>query len=151
MTIEQLTELSEDPKKFLNQCRHHNQRIKLKEAQIQHYRDMEYSITATIKDTPSFGSTPTSKVENCTISIMAIEEDIQKEIEEIKKGRLLVQEAIDLVDDHDLKSVLEARYINEMRWEEIAAALFFSYRWTLRLHGKALKYISQKAKEATKV
>lgn len=151
MTLEQLTELSEDPKKFLNRCKHYEQRIKIKQNQIQHYRDMEYSITAAIKDVPSFGGAVTSKIENCSISIMTIEEDIQKEIEAIKKERLLVQEAISLVDDEDLRRVLEARYVNEMKWEEIAVTLFYSYRWTLRLHGRALKSISQKAKEATLV
>lgn len=148
MTTEQLKELAEDPKKFLNRCKHYEQRIKIKQAQIQHYRGMEYAITATIKDTTSFGGIVTSKIENCSISIMAIEEDIQKEIEYIKKDRLLIQEAINLVDDEDLRQVLEARYVYEMKWEEIALLLGHSYRWTLRLHGKALKNISQKSKEA---
>lgn len=149
MTIEQLQELSEDPKKFLNRCKHYEQRIKIKQAQIQHYRDMEYSITSTIKDVPSFVGSVTSKIENCSISIMAIEEDIQKEIETIRQERLLVQEAIAMVDNPDLKSVLEAKYIDEMTWEEIAVQLFYSYRWTLRLHGRALRELSIKAKEAT--
>ncbi|MDO4301239.1 MAG: hypothetical protein Q4D26_07615 [Clostridia bacterium] len=148
MTVEQLKELAEDPKKFLNRCRHHEQRIKMKKDQIQHYRDMEYSITAAIKDIPSFGNKPTSKIENCSISIMAIEEDIQNEILEIQKDRALIRKAINLVDDEDLRQLLEARYLNELKWEEIALLLNHSYRWTLRLHGKALKNISQKAKEA---
>lgn len=147
MTLEQLTELSEDPKKFLNRCKHYEQRIKIKQNQIQHYRDMEYSITAAIKDVPSFVGAVTSKIETCSISIMSIEEDIQKEIEAIKKERLLVQDAINLVDDEDLKCILEARYINGRKWEEISTDLAYSYRWTLILHGRALKNISQKAKE----
>lgn len=151
MTIEQLQELSEDPKKFLNRCRYYEQRIKLKQAQIQHYRDMELSITASLKDVPTFGSTPTSKIENCTISIMGLEEDIQKEIENIKRDRLLVIEAINLVDEQDLRQILESRYIYETKWEEIALLSGYSYRWTLRLHGRALRLISKKAKEAISI
>lgn len=151
MTIEQLQELSEDPKKFLNRCRYYEQRIKLKQAQIQHYRDMELSITASLKDIPTFGSAPTSKIENCTISIMGLEEDIQKEIENIKRDRLLVIEAINLVDEQDLRQILESRYIYETKWEEIALLSGYSYRWTLRLHGRALKLISKKAKEAISI
>ena len=151
MTIEQLTELAEDPKKFLNRCRYYEQRIKLKQAQIQHYRDMELSITASLKDIPTFGSAPTSKIENCTISIMGLEEDIQKEIENIKRDRLLVIEAINLVDEQDLRQILESRYIYETKWEEIALLSGYSYRWTLRLHGRALKLISKKAKEAISI
>ena len=151
MTIEQLQELSEDPKKFLNRCRYYEQRIKLKQAQIQHYRGMELSITASLKDIPTFGSAPTSKIENCTISIMGLEEDIQKEIENIKRDRLLVIEAINLVDEQDLRQILESRYIYETKWEEIALLSGYSYRWTLRLHGRALKLISKKAKEAISI
>lgn len=151
MTIEQLQELSEDPKKFLNRCRYYEQRIKLKQAQIQHYRDMELSITASLKDIPTFGSAPTSKIENCTISIMGLEEDIQKEIENIKRDRLLVIEAINLVDEQDLRQILESRYIYETKWEEIALFSGYSYRWTLRLHGRALRLISKKAKEAISI
>lgn len=151
MTIEQLQELSEDPKKFLNRSRYYEQRIKLKQAQIQHYRDMELSITASLKDVPTFGSAPTSKIENCTISIMGLEEDIQKEIENIKRDRLLVIEAINLVDEQDLRQILESRYIYETKWEEIALLSGYSYRWTLRLHGRALRLISKKAKEAISI
>lgn len=148
MTEEQLKELYEDPKKFLNRCRHCEQHIKMKKDQIRHYRDIEYSITAAIKEVPSFGNNVTSKIENCSVSIMAIEEDIRKEILMLQKDRALIQEAINLVDDEDLKQLLEARYLNELKWEEIAVLLGYSYRWVLRLHGKSLKNISQKAKEA---
>ena len=147
MTTEQLQELSENPKKFLNRCRRYEQRIRLKKDQIQHYRDMELSITAPLKEALSFGSGPTSKIENCTVSIMGLEEDIQKEILALQKDRVLIREAINLVDDEDLRQLLEARYLNELKWEEISLLMSYSYRWTLRLHGRALKYLSQKAKE----
>ena len=148
MTLEQLTELAEDPKNFLNRCKHYEQRIKLKQKQIQHYRDLEYSVTATIKEASAYTRTVSSKIENCSTAIIVMEEDIQKEIEQIKRNRLLIQEAINLLDNEDLQQILEARYVYEMKWEEIALLLEHSYRWTLRLHGKALKNISQKAKEA---
>lgn len=147
MTKEQLSELAKNPKRFLSRCIEHEKRIAIKKNQIQHYRDMVYSITAPLKDTPTFGSVPTSKIENCTVSIIALEEDIRKEIADIKINRSLAKEAIMLLDDYRYRTVLEMRYVNNAPWDEIAWTLDFSTRWVLRLHNKALKALAQAAKD----
>lgn len=146
MKRENLEILAEKPKEFLNRCKWHEQRIKFKQAQIQKYRDMACSITAPLKDNPSFGSgVPSSKIENCIANIDGLERDIQEEIEKLRTELRTIEEAINLVSNKDLKFILEARYLQQMKWEEIAVLLPRSYRWTLRLHGKALQELSKEA------
>ncbi len=146
MTQEDLEILAERPKDFLNHCKWHEQRIKFKQEQLQRFRDMAYSITVPLKDVPSFGSgVPSSKVENCIVNISGLEQDIQKDIEKLRTELQTTGEAINLINDKDLKLLLEARYLQRMKWEEIAVLLSCSYRWTLRLHGKALQEISKEA------
>lgn len=146
MTQEDLEILAERPKDFLNHCKWHEQRIKFKQEQIQRFRDMAYSITAPLKDVPSFGSgVPSSKVENCIVNIAGLAQDIQKDIEKLRAELQTTRKAIDLISDTDLKFLLETRYLQRMKWEEIATLLSCSYRWVLRLHGKALQELSKEA------
>lgn len=145
MTQEDLKILSRNPKEFLSRCKWNEQRIKIRREQIQKYRDMALSITASIKDVPSFGGVPSSKIENCAVNIAELESGIEEEIKKLKDEIGIIKEAINLTKDNDLKFLLEARYLQRMNWEEIAVLLSRSYRWTLRLHGKALQEISREA------
>ncbi len=145
MTEQQRVALAEDPKGFLKKCYYHELRIQEKQELIRHYREIAESITAEIKGVTSFSLTPSNKIEKCAIEIVSIEDDIEKEIDCLRTDRKLVQEAIDLLEDGDQKLLLEARYLRNTKWEDIAEALDISYRWTLRMHGIALKKISEQA------
>jgi hypothetical protein len=145
MTEQERTFLAKDPKEFLKSCFYHEQRIKEKQELIQHYRELSESITQEIKEVTTFGLTPSCKIEKCAIEIVCIEEDILKEVEALKYDRRIVQEAIDLLTDGNMKLLLEARYLRHAKWEEIMELLDISYRWTLRLHGIALQKISEQA------
>ena len=52
-----------------------------------------------------------------------------------------IEEAIKAVPDGRQQQILHMRYVERKKWEEIAVDLGIDYRWTLRLHGKALKKI----------
>ena len=145
MTEKQKKLLSENPAEFLKSCWYHNQWIKLKLEEIQHYRDIAESITAEIKEVTTFGLTPSCKVKNCVVEIVSIQEAIQERLKELRSDLDAVQEAINLLEDESQKLLMDARYIRHMNWEEIAILISCSYRWTLRLHGQALKKISEKA------
>jgi hypothetical protein len=145
MTEKQREQLAENPKEFLKSCWYHEKRIEEKQELIRHYRELAESITAEIKEVTTFSLTPSHKVENCAIEILSIQDDIRKEIEELKKDIAAVREVIDLLDDSSQKLLMEARYLRHMKWEDIMELLDISYRWTLRLHGIALQNISEKA------
>ncbi len=46
--------------------------------------------------------------------------------------------AISAVPERRLRLLLEYRYIDDLTWEQVASALTSDYRWTLRLHDRAL-------------
>lgn len=144
MTEEQRKRVAENPKEFLQSCRYHEQSIKIKLEQIRHYRELAESITAEIKEVTTFSLTPSNKIENCAIELVSIEEDIKKEIQELRNDLILVKEVIDLLTDETLRTLMDARYIRQMSWEEIAVMLFYTRRRVLQLHNKALQEISRK-------
>ena len=70
-------------------------------------------------------------------------EAIRKKAEEarIKALNALeeIQDVIEAVPDYEEKTILRLRYINGMKWEEVACAMSMGVRNTFCLHGKALQ------------
>ena len=71
---------------------------------------------------------------------------IDEQIELLKTERLerakaysRIENAIRKMEDDDEQKVLRLRYIKNMKWEEIALEMNFSYKWTHIIHGRALK------------
>ena len=63
---------------------------------------------------------------------------IAAEITKLCEVKRLVNDAIEAVADGRRRRVLELRYRNYMRWEQIADALGYDVRHVTRLHGEAL-------------
>lgn len=53
-----------------------------------------------------------------------------------------VEKCIRAIEDDALEEVLELRYLQYMKWEEIANAMHYTERRVLQLHGLALHKIS---------
>lgn len=74
-----------------------------------------------------------------TVAAVIDETDaINAEIHELCRIKRQVREAIWTVEDARMREVLELRYRNYMRWEEIAVATGYDVRWVYRLHGEGL-------------
>ena len=69
------------------------------------------------------------KLENMIGELIDIKDEIVNEISE--------------VEDTRLQRLLFLRYIEFNSWEEIAYKMNYDYRYTLKLHGKALKKIKK--------
>lgn len=144
MTEKQKDRLIKDPKAFLKSCWYHEQHIRLKLEEIRHYKELAESITAELKPVAVSGLLPVSKVENCVLAIVGIQEDIRKEIPALRADLEAIREAVGLLEDEAQRKLMEARYIRHMKWEEIAVLLAYTHRRTLQLHSAALKEISKR-------
>lgn len=63
---------------------------------------------------------------------------IAAEITKLCEVKRLVNDAIEAVEDSRRRRVLELRYRNYMRWEQIADVMGYDVRHVTRLHGEAL-------------
>ena len=52
-----------------------------------------------------------------------------------------IEGIIRAVEDSTLRTLLEYRYINGKKWEEIALMMGYDYRYILKIHGKALSLL----------
>ena len=147
LTQEQLTAIEADPKEFLSRAYRTNERIAAKRERIRSWRDIAESITVELRQTPASGSGPSKLIETSACNIVDLQKELEGEIQELIHTQQEVGLAIyELVDDPTLKTVLELRYLNFTRWEEMAVRLNYAYRWVQRLHSRAL----YTAKEAAK-
>lgn len=134
----------DEAKEFLNRGYQSRIRIRAKKERIENWRRIAESITVAIKPVAAFSSMPSKKVEDCVCNIIELQEEIQEEID----GLVQVERDIESVikqgplDDTD-RLIMEARYLNYMKWEEIAVALNYAYRWVLRRHGRAIRQLAE--------
>lgn len=147
MTEELLQSLAEDPMAVLNRGYRAKERIAARQERIEQWRQIAESITANPENASNGGGYPSSKTENCIVAIMTLEEEIKDEITEIAGFELQTSQIIkELLDDLNYKTVLEYRYLNYLRWEEIAVRMNYTFRWTQELHRRALLALQEAAK-----
>ena len=150
MTKEQLKFLAEDPKGFLQAPADAEQKIRLKQAEIQKYHDLAVGITQTIKPVVTFTGGPGHKIEQCVTEIIALEEEISDTLSILYQRTVNAKEAIGYIKDPRLYNILWARYICRMSWSRVAEVLDCSERWVYRQHARALHELQKTAREKLK-
>lgn len=82
--------------------------------------------------------------------IVDLETEINTEIDKLVEKRKEIESVIRAVEDSTLRTLLEYRYINGKKWEEIALMMGYDYRYILKIHGKALSLLPSDLKKDTK-
>jgi DNA-directed RNA polymerase specialized sigma subunit len=90
-----------------------------------------------------------SPMEETIVKLMDLENEVNKDIDELIKLKGEIIETINQVDDPIYQLILERRYVEGKTWEEIAAGLGYDRSTVWRNHGKALKEIFKILNNAT--
>lgn len=131
-------------KEFLNRGYRLRERIAAKEKRIAEWERRATSTTLTLSPVTSFSSQPSKKVEDAACAIADLQKELQIEIQNLINIEKEIATAIEsAVKDPTLKLLLELRYLNCLKWEEIAIGLGVTFRWTMVLHKKALKIFEE--------
>ena len=150
MQEECLRLIADDPKQFLSRNYKIEMRIRSKRDRIEHLQNICQATTQELKPVVVYTG-PSNKIERCMSEAIDLETEILREIAELKRTQRETAEAIQtLLDDITLITLMEKRYLSDMRWEEIAVDMNYAYRWVMRLHVKALKQMKQSAKSRLK-
>lgn len=136
-----------NPKICLNRAFYINQRIDSKVEQIATLNALANKVTTTYSQVPASGSHNNNKMEDIIIKIVSMEEEINKDINELLDAKAEIIGAINSVENEEHRTILEKRYLCLKNWEEIAAEMNYSIRNIFILHGKALQSFA-KAMEA---
>lgn len=128
-------------KEFLSESYYIGVRIKAKEEQIETLRARAEKVTAILTDMPKGGGKRT--MSDIIDHIADLEAEIATDTDELVGKQQEIKHLINCVDNEKYKTLLELRYLNHYDWQKIADKMHFSYRYTTKMHGWALKEIEK--------
>lgn len=100
-------------------------------------------ITAALGETPGTGGADQRKIERYAIKLAAIDNRIEKKIDNLEKVCEGVQAMIHTLPPGNERSVLEFKYINGMSGEEIAGKTFYSVNYVYQLISSGTRKITE--------
>ena len=130
-------------KAYLGQARFLNMRIKSKFQQIESLNELATSCTAVLSDMPKSPNHGASKVENCVLKIVTLQDEIREDINRLVDLKREIMGTIKAVSDPELQTLLEKRYLCSLSWEKIAVEMHYSIQHIYRMHDTALAAVEE--------
>ena len=126
-------------KEYLGQISRWNRMIDNKLVELHQYKIMACSISA-VKNSERVQTSPDPDKNSTKFAkIEEMEKKIDEMIDEFVDKKEIIIKQIDSIEDEVLYDILFSRYIEKKTFEKIASDMEYSFRQTLRLHGKALQ------------
>jgi DNA-directed RNA polymerase specialized sigma subunit len=132
--------------RYLNQYRIMHIEIDQITKDLQRWQDLATRISPSYSDMPHGGGS--DRVQTAAVEVAELTDKLNQKLHQAIMVQENIKKLLESLDDIKLRQLMFYRYINGMRWEEIAVRMDFNYRWVLRLHRKALNQISEQAIES---
>ena len=133
------------PKEYLEQAVYLDQRVNSKLTQVENLRSLATKVTTVYSDSLHSPAPDCQRLEKTIAKIIDLENDINRDIDRLVDLKKEITETINEISDLRQRTILEMRYLSFRTWEQIAVALSLDLSWVHRLHGRALKKISEKS------
>ena len=131
-------------KDYLSQAYRIDQRINSKIEQVQSLRNLAAKATATLSDAPpSKGTRNIHRMEDVIVKMMDLESEINKDLNRLIDLKHEIITVVKCVENPELQTLLELRYLCFKTWEEIAVEISWSIRQVYYMHGEALREVEQ--------
>lgn len=108
---------------------------------LQELRNLAQKVTPAYSQSPGGGSGNAQKLENSIVKIIEQEKIITECCNELCAQLAEIRALVALLPMGPMRLVMQRRYLNYQKWEQIAAELHYSWQNVHRLHSKALDYI----------
>lgn len=128
---------NEEKKKYLNGYINCKRREKQLAQQIEELRDQKM-FPSVNNDGMPHGSV-ISDLSGYVAQLDDLISQLEHEREMAVKQYEEIHDQINTMEDNVLRELLVRKYLLEQRWEKIAVAMDYEYRYILKLHGKALR------------
>lgn len=129
-------------KEYLSQAFLIDKRINSKIEQLDNLRVISRMTNRQISDMPGSPNRNTHKLEDTVIKIIELEAEIDSDIDALVDLKADITHRIKQINCPEYQLVLELRNLCFKSWEEIAMQMGYDVRHVFRLHGEALKTIS---------
>ena len=128
-------------KEFLSRGINLERRVETITDQIEHYKSIVNKCTVTYSDSPK-STTSSYRLEDCTQKIMDLQSELCEAVADLVDVTCDIARTISKVENYDYEDLLVKRYVLGEPWENIAEEMNYSEQHIHRLHGEALKKIS---------
>ena len=118
------------------------QDINNKMEQIVSLRELATKASSVLSDMPGSPNRNIHKTEDIIVKFIGMEEELKKEITSLLGTKQYVKDLISQVTDREGRIILEQRYLQYDKWEEIAGEMGYTVRQIFRIHDVALMEIS---------
>lgn len=126
-------------KEYLSGAYHIDQRIDCKMEQIKSLRCLATKATSTLSDMPISKTEGQSRMADVIAKIVDLEEEINKDIEKLVEIKKNIVSTIKKVQNPELQTLLELRYLCFRTWEQIAVEMNYDLRYLHKLHRRSLE------------
>ena len=126
---------------FLSQAYHIDLRINSKLEQLESLNSLAAKATAAFGNEPVSGSRDVHRREAVICKIVDLQNEINADIDRLVDIKREVREMIESVPSVEGRTILEMRYINYKKWEEIAVSMHYVLRNVRYIHDKAIEYL----------
>lgn len=137
-------------KEYLGQAFYLDKRINSKLEQVESLNTLATKATATLSDMPRSPNRGTSRLEDTIVKIIDLQEEINRDIDRLIDLKADIVSIIKKVDDKELQTILEKRYLCFLSWERIAVDMHYNIRTIYRLHNKGLEKVNKIIKLSVK-
>lgn len=129
-------------KEFLQQAYRLNQKIQSDLQELAELQELEGSVSAPRME-EAVQTSPKNEAPyvNAVMKIMAMEEQINREVEQLVDLKRTIREAIMKVADEDERLVLKYRYLHWYTWRHIGRLMYADRSTVSRWHKQALQNI----------
>ena len=128
-------------KEYLSQYGYIQQRIKDRLEEVKKLNDLRYNITSSFNSGGGAGNGASDKIGKLTAQLIDLEKLIERDVRRMASIKREIEKRIASVENEQLRTVLEKRYIHLKSLEQISVEMGYGYRHIRRLHGQALTMI----------
>lgn len=125
-------------KEYLSQAHRLDQRIDSKLDQVASLNTLATKATSTMTGLPRNPSPAASRLEEVITKIMDLEDEINRDIDELVDLKRQIVKLVKRIENPELQTVLEKRYLTFMSWEQMAVDMGYNIRHIYKLHLAAL-------------
>lgn len=130
-------------KEFLSQGYKLDEQITRKIEIMDSLNDMAAKVTYTITGMPKNPSSSKELMADTINKIVDLQQEINHDIDTLVDIKRDIMNIISQVDNTDHRILLEARYLCNKEWEEIAVEMHYGIRWIYNMHGQALGAVDE--------
>jgi len=130
-------------KEYMEQARYLDMQINSKIEQVRSLNELATRVTTVYSDMPHSPNRNTSRMEETVVKIIDLESEIDRDIDALVDLKREIMRVVNSIESAEYRTILEMRYLQFKKWEQIALQMSTDLRWVYRMHGRALNEVQK--------